>query len=72
MPLQTPRWIFIGEAALRRAVGEFVAHYHEEPNHQGLNNEVIILFSNLGSRDGAIRRKERLGGMLNYYYRLAA
>ena len=33
--------IFIGEASLRRAVAEYVAHYHGERNHQRLNNRLI-------------------------------
>ena len=35
------RMIFIGEASLRRAVREFMAHYHAERNHQGLGNRLI-------------------------------
>jgi len=27
--------IFIGEASLRRAVREFMAHYHAKRNHSG-------------------------------------
>ena len=30
------RLILVGDASLRRAVREFVAHYHQERNHQGL------------------------------------
>jgi len=30
------RLIFVGEGSLRRAIGEFVTHYHHERNHQGL------------------------------------
>jgi putative transposase len=30
------RIIFFGETSLRRAVHQFVAHYHHERNHQGL------------------------------------
>jgi transposase InsO family protein len=30
--------IFVGQGALRRAVTEFVHHYHQERNHQGLGN----------------------------------
>jgi putative transposase len=33
--------IFFGEGALRRAVQEFVAHYHLERNHQGLDNRLV-------------------------------
>ena len=35
------RMIFIGQASLRRAVAEFMEHYHEERNHQGLGNRLI-------------------------------
>src|SRR5215471_8925540 len=40
------RLILVGEASLRRAVREFVAHYHEERNHQGLGN--VLIFSIAG------------------------
>jgi len=62
----------LGERHLRRAVGEFVAHYHSERNHQGLGN--IIPFPATASPDGPgpIRRRERLGGLLNFYQRNAA
>jgi transposase InsO family protein len=66
------RMVFFGEQSLRRAVSEFMAHYHEERNHQSLDNEVIIPLGNIGGERGTIQRKQRLGGMLNYYYRLAA
>ena len=33
--------IFIGQASLRRAIGEYLVHYHEERNHQGLENRLI-------------------------------
>ena len=35
------RLIPIGECHFRRAVAEFVAHYHGERNHQGLDNRLI-------------------------------
>jgi putative transposase len=35
------RLILLGERHLRRALAEFVAHYHAERNHQGLGNELI-------------------------------
>jgi hypothetical protein len=55
---------------LRRTIAEFVAHYHGERNHQGLGNELI---QPLGRADGhgSVRRRHRIGGMLNYYYRAA-
>ena len=35
------RMIFLGEGALRNAVQAYLAHYHTERNHQGLNNAII-------------------------------
>jgi hypothetical protein len=66
------RMILFGEGSLRKAIHEFVAHYHFERHHQGLENRLIIPDTNLAGHNGAIRRHERLGGMLNYYYREAA
>ena len=60
----------LGERHLRRAVHEFVEHYHSERNHQGLGNTLINGVSSITS-DGGIRRRPRLGGLLNYYYRAA-
>jgi len=66
------RMILFGEDALRKSVQEFTAHYHLERNHQGLGNRLIRPdLAHVGST-GEIRRRERLGGMLNYYYREAA
>jgi hypothetical protein len=57
---------------LRKAIHEFVAHYHAERNHQGLDNRLIIPDGNHVGNGGAIRCRERLGGMLDYYYRQVA
>ena len=66
------RIIFFGENSLRKSVQEFTTHYHFERNHQGLGNQLIMPDSAHVGNTGAIRRHERLGGMLNYYYRDAA
>src|SRR5947208_11932137 len=34
------RLILFGEASLRKAIGDFVLHYHEERNHQGKGNQL--------------------------------
>jgi len=63
--------ILFGEHSLRRAICEFVTHYHQERNHQGLGNRLIA--SNLDPQvTGPVCCRERLGRMLNYYYRVAA
>jgi hypothetical protein len=49
-----------------------VAHYHHERNHQGLGNALIDGNLQDAARTGALARRERLGGLLNFYYRQAA
>ena len=66
------RMILFGEESLRRAIREFVAHYHHERNHQGLDNQSIFPESADADLSSPIKRRQRLGGMLNYYYRRAA
>jgi putative transposase len=62
------RLIPLGEQHFRRAVTEFVAHYHRERNHQGLGNG-LIEGAPTSRRHGRIWRRPRLGGLLNYYER---
>ena len=65
------RMIFIGQASLRRAVAEYMEHYHLERNHQGLENRLIVPRA-MDTKDGAVLRHLRQGGTLNFYYRKAA
>jgi transposase InsO family protein len=65
------KMILFGEGHLRRAIEQFVAHYHGERNHQGLGNELIVAEKSVGKTDGEICCRERLGGLLRYYYRAA-
>jgi len=60
------------EGSLRKTIREFVADYQGERNHQGLGNRLIIPEESHAGNSGAIPFRERLGGMLNYYYRQAA
>jgi putative transposase len=64
--------ILFGEDSLRRAIQEFVMHYHQERNHQGLGNRLIMEEESCAGSSGVIQRRQRLGGMVNYYYRRAA
>ena len=66
------RMILFGEDSLRKAVHEFVAHYHHEPNHQSLANRLISPEAGHLAKAGVVQWRQRLGGMLNYYYRAAA
>ena len=66
------RIILFSEDSLRKSVQQFVAHYHTERNHQGLGNRIIMPDPAYIGNTGEVRRRERLGGTLKYYYRDAA
>jgi transposase InsO family protein len=66
--------ILFGEASLRRALTEYITHFHSERNHQGKQNR--ILFPTRAPQRSTLRMRvrcdERLGGLLKYYRREAA
>jgi putative transposase len=67
------RLILFGEASLRHALTQYVAHFHHERNHQGKDN--LLLFPTVSQdveRASPIQCRERLGGLLKYYAREAA
>ena len=66
------RMIFFGEASLNHAVKEYMTHYHTERNHQGIENRLINATQSAPPSRQPVRCRDRLGGMLNYYYREAA
>jgi len=65
------RLVLFGEGSLRKAINEFVEHYHRERNHQGLGNRLIIEVERGPGSRGPIQCRQRLGGMLDYDYRQA-
>jgi hypothetical protein len=64
--------ILFGERSLRRALSNYVDHFHAERNHQGKGN--VLLFPRATDRhcEGQVRCRERLGGLLRYYHQEAA
>jgi putative transposase len=66
------RIVPLGETHLRRAIGEYLAHYHGERNHQGLDNVLLKGAPALANENGRVLRRERMGGLLNFYHRDAA
>ena len=68
------RVVLLGERHLQAAVREFVHHYHEERPHQGLGNELIAPQRTAPTVIGIghVKCRERLGGLLKFYYREAA
>ena len=66
--------ILFGERSLRHALEHCIRHHQQERNYQGKDN--VILFpqaaDRVGENDGSIAVRERLGGLLKFYYREAA
>ena len=66
------RVIPLGERHLRQVVQQYVAHYHQERNHQSLSNKLIAPMNDNAANGGRVVRTQRLGGVLKYYHREAA
>ena len=64
--------ILFGERSLRRALSEYVEHFHAERNHQGKGNVLLFPRGANTRRDGPVQCRERLGGLLRYYHQEAA
>jgi hypothetical protein len=60
-----------GERSLRRALSDYVDHYHAERNQQGKGNVLLFPWA-ARQREGPVHCRERLGGLLRYYHRQAA
>ena len=66
------RVVPLGEAHVRQLVHEFVEQYHHERNHQGRDNQLLQRPPPPVNPDADVERRERLGGLLSFYYREAA
>jgi transposase InsO family protein len=64
------RLIPIGDRHFRGVVADYVEHYHGERNHQGLDNR-LISGPPVIQMTSRVRRRSRLGGLLNFYERAA-
>jgi hypothetical protein len=64
------QFVIFGERHLRHLVRELLIHYKTERYHQGIGGRIIrpaVSPSNDNAPVGAIQRRSRLGGALNYY-----
>ena len=63
-----------GESSLRHCLENYANHFHAERNHQGKGN--VNLFpepeDRIGEMSEDIQTRERLVGLLKFYYRKAA
>jgi Integrase core domain len=65
------RMIFFGKTTVQAAVVAFLGHYHQERNHQGLDNRLIEPGEEGARTAGDVVCRERLGSMLRYYRKAA-
>jgi putative transposase len=64
--------VLFGERSLRRALSEYVEHFHAERNHQGKGNVLLFPRDTHVRREAPVQCRERLGGLLRHYHREAA
>ena len=66
--------ILFGEKSLRRALCEYLIHFHTERNHQGKDNVLLfpVATKAVNRSERSVSCNERLGGLLKYYHREAA
>src|ERR1700716_4233420 len=64
--------ILFGERSMLRALSDYVEHFHAERNHQGKGNLLLFPRAADRQREGPVRCRDRLGGLLRYYHREAA
>ena len=66
------KMILFGERHVRYVVEQYAEHHNTERPHQGLGNRVITPPGKPPPRDGPVKCRERLGGLLRSYHREAA
>jgi putative transposase len=66
------QFVLFGEDYLRHVIREYLAHYHAERNHQGIENVIPFPDNRIGFQKGTVVKTERLGGLLNFYHRRTA
>jgi hypothetical protein len=66
------RSVLFGERSLRRALSEYVEHYHAERNHQGKANVLLFPRNRSVDRKQPVQCRERSGRLLRYHHQEAA
>ena len=57
------------ERSLRRVISEYIELYNGERFHQGMGNQRLAEPEARMNDEGEVSCRERLGGLLRYYYR---
>ncbi len=65
------RLLILGEGHLRRVMGEYAAYYNGRRPHQGVEQRSPIPIEH-AHKEGPVRCRDVLGGIIHDYYREAA
>jgi transposase InsO family protein len=65
------RLVLFGQTATRKAVNQYLEHYHAERCHQGLGNDLIVPMAHSPDVNAELETTECLGGLLRSYRRAA-
>ena len=65
------RLVLFGQTATRKAVNQYLEHYHAERCHQGLGNDLIVPMAHSPDVNAELETTKRLGGLLRSYRRAA-
>jgi hypothetical protein len=60
--------LLLSAQVLRHVMQEYLVHYHHEWNHQGLGNRLIAPEAGIATAGSQVVGRDRLGGLLTYYY----
>jgi len=64
--------VILGKRSLRWALGDYVDHFHAERNHRGKGNVLLFPRDTHRYREGPVRCRQRLGGLLRYCHQEVA
>ena len=66
------KMILFGENHVRLVTQNYADHYNTERPHQGMGNRRLTEPDEPPPKEGVVKCRERLGGLLKSYYREAA
>jgi putative transposase len=65
------RVLIVGEGHLRRVMKEYIGYYNQARPHQGIEQHCPIPMASV-RKDGLVKRRDVLGGIIHDYQRVAA
>ena len=66
-------FVCFSQGQLDYIVREWLLHYHSHRPHRGVGKDNVVLDTEfVAQREGAVRSRTKLGGILREYYRDAA